>query len=60
MMGGKIANFFGRGRLARNNWLSKIVKALFFFFLSFFGVQLDRGTIQGQSGGQQEGRPKTE
>lgn len=35
MMGKKIANFFGWGRLARNNWLSRIVKALFFFFFLF-------------------------
>lgn len=40
MMGEKNAILFGLGRLARNNWLSRIVKAplllfvvLFFFFL---------------------------
>lgn len=56
MTGKKIANFFGRGRLARNNWLSRIVKALFFFFFLFLVYSKKTRTEWGTTGGQAKDR----
>lgn len=59
MMGKKIANFFGRGRLTRNNWLSRIVKALFFFSFFFWCTARPRNNTRtewGTTGGQSKDR----
>lgn len=55
------AIFFGLGRLAKNNWLSRIVKArLLLFVVVFFFLQLNRGRMKGQSEGQGEERKDAE
>lgn len=47
--GKKPCQLFGLGRLARNNWLSRIVKALFFFTAR---LRNNTRTVWGTTGGQ--------
>lgn len=49
LKGKKPCQLFGLGRLARNNWLSRIVKALFFFTAR---PRNNTRTVRGTTGGQ--------